>query len=53
LGVSESMYYRLCKEYGGLDVNYSEPPKQLEEKNEMLNKLVGNLLLFRLEVIVL
>ena len=43
LGVSEQTYYRWRKEYGGMRGDQAKRPKELEQENVRLKKLVADL----------
>ena len=43
LNVSENIYFRWRKEYGGLDVQQVKRLKELEKENARLKKLVADL----------
>jgi putative transposase len=43
LGVSDTTYYKLRKECGGLQVNQAKRYKELEEENQRLRKVIANL----------
>ena len=45
LGVSEQIYYRWRKEYGGMKVEQAKRLKELEQENVRLKKLVADLAL--------
>jgi hypothetical protein len=42
-GVSEQTYYRWRKEYGGLKSDHAKQPKELEQENAKLKRLVAEL----------
>ena len=42
-GITEQTYYRWRKEYGGLQVDQAKRPKELEQENSKLKRLVANL----------
>jgi transposase-like protein len=41
IGVSENIFYRWRKEYGGLEIDQAKRLKQLEKENARLKKLVA------------
>ena len=43
IGVSEQIYYRWRKEYGGMQVNQAKRMKELEGENQHLRRAVANL----------
>ena len=43
LGISEQIYYRWRKEYGGMRVNQARRLKELEQENARLKKPVADL----------
>ncbi len=43
LGISEQIYYRWRKDYGGMRVDQAKRLKELEKENVRLKKLVANL----------
>ena len=45
LGISENMYYRWRKEYGGLRVDQARRLKELERENGQLKKLLAETML--------
>ena len=45
LGVTEQMYYRWRKEYGGLRVDQAKRFRELERENARLKKLVADMAL--------
>jgi putative transposase len=47
-GVSEQIYYRWCKEYGGMRVSQVRRFKNLEKKNIRLKRAVADLTLDKL-----
>ena len=42
-GITEQSYYRYRREYGGLNVDQAKRPKQLENEDNRLKKLVADL----------
>ena len=48
LGVSEVIYYRWRKEYGGMKVSQAKRLKELEKENARLRKAVSDLTLDKL-----
>jgi transposase-like protein len=47
-GISEYLYYKWRKEYGGLDVSQAKELKKLKEENGRLKKVVADLSLDKL-----
>jgi len=45
LGISEQIYYRWRKEYGGLKISQARRLKDLEKENQRLRKAVSDLTL--------
>ena len=43
IGVSEQVYYRWRKEYGGMRVDQAKRLKELEKENSQLKQLVADL----------
>ena len=43
IGVTEQIYYRWRKEYGGMQVEQARRLKELEKENSQLKKLVADL----------
>jgi len=43
MGVSDATFYNWRKKYGGLGLSERKRPKQLEEENHRLKKLVADL----------
>ncbi len=43
LGVSDATYYKWRKEYGGLRVDQAKRPKEMEQENARLRKVVADL----------
>jgi len=47
-GISEYSYYKLRKEYGGLEISQAKELKRLKEENARLKKVVADLSLDKL-----
>ena len=43
IGVSDYTYYRWRKEYGGMRIDQAKRPRELEQENSRLKKLVADL----------
>ena len=41
-GISPASFYKLKAKYGGMEVSDARRPKQLEDENAKLKRLVGN-----------
>ena len=48
LGISEQIYYRWRREYGGLKMDQAKRLQELEKENQRLRKAVSNLTLEKL-----
>ena len=48
LGISEQIYYRWRREYGGLKIDQAKRLQELEKENQRLRKAVSNLTLEKL-----
>lgn len=53
MGVSEATFYNWKKKYGGLGITEFHRPRQLEEENARLKKLVADLNLFEITILYL
>ena len=42
-GVSQQIYYRWRKEYGGLEIDQAKRMKELERENQRLKRVVADL----------
>ena len=48
VGISDHIYYKWRKEFGGMEVSQAKEPKRLQIENSQLKKAVGELTLEKL-----